>query len=86
MTRLTDEEREIWKDLYTLHERYHDRTWEPDDWVELAGDLGRMCDGHGNHALAIQMGIGLLDYFDACWKAREAAREREGVQMEMELT
>lgn len=39
-TKLTEEEREVWKDAYRLHEKYHDMKGTEEDWTSFAADLG----------------------------------------------
>ena len=80
-TRLTDDERDMWKDLYTLHEKYHDRQWTDADWTELTRDVAELYKRREKAPLVLHMGDALIRYFEDVWRASEALRQREGEQL-----
>ncbi len=84
-SRLSDEERAVWSDLYTLHERFHDRDWNDRDWRELAEALENTSRTHENSPLVINLCIGLMCFFEAVWRARQAEIRETPVQLEMVL-
>ena len=84
MTKLTDEEREIWKDAYALHEKYHDCTPESDrEWQKFLGEINDFADKHDwkNSDLARLMFGMLLDLFNEKAKVAQVAREELPNQM-----
>ena len=79
---LTEEEREIWRAVYALHEDYAEGEWSPVRWQKFAGQMARMYEESGRHPLMLNLLIGLFDYFEAREKAGTLPKVAEQVVME----
>ena len=62
-SRLTNGEREAWRQAYMLHEQYHECAWTADDWIRFDEQISRMYDESGGDQLLMELLIGLLEYF-----------------------
>lgn len=86
MTKLTETERDVWKEAYKLHEKYHDMAGEEYEWTALIRDIQAALaryDGRDKRlASAIMMAI--FDWLDAEIKMARTAKSEEPVQTTME--
>ena len=86
MIRLTEEEREVWKDVYSLHEKYHDTTWTSDEWMRFAQEVGPLVVKHEGRTrrLAEALVMALFDFMDKERKIELDAAMNAPQQMAME--
>lgn len=74
MTNLSTEEREIWKEIYRIHERHHAMTGTPEEFLALTNDFNILLEQH-NTLLCKHLCFGLMEYFEA--KTNELKKARE---------
>lgn len=83
---LTEEEREIWKDAYRIHERYHDMIGTDSDWLLVIREASPLIDKHSGAArrLAYELIMAVVNYMGEEQRIRlKKAREQpEQVRME----
>jgi hypothetical protein len=87
-SKLSEEEREIWRIAYTLHEKYHDRRMTTDrDWEELTEDVKRLYVSEDEMCtlLSCALGVMMLEYFDSVYKHRRFVEERQPKQLTIDL-
>lgn len=84
-TKLSEREREVWKDLYTLHERYHDMQGKPEEWVRFASDVQAVIKRYNGSdlRLANALSLALYDWFGNEQKLRETAERDAPEQITM---
>lgn len=85
MTKLTETERQVWKDMYVLHERYHGMQGTTEDWRRFASEfkgIGEKYDG-ADLRLATALSLALYDWFGNEQKLREAAERDAPEQITM---
>lgn len=85
-TNLTESEREVWKDLYMLHESVHDMLGTDVDWVKFAN---RICELHAKYTgsdqrLMDKLALALYDYMSEEQVLRETAERLAPQQIAME--
>lgn len=66
---MTDQENEVWKRAYDIHEKYHDGPKTDDEWISLARDCQKMCTEFPG-MFSAGMCVMLIDYFETQYKAR----------------
>ena len=74
MTNLSTEEREIWKEIYRIHERHHAMTGTPEEFLALTNDFNLLLEEH-NTLLCKHLCFGLMEYFEAMTNELKKARE-----------
>lgn len=86
MTKLTEGEREVWKDLYRIHEKYHDMGGTPEEWYAMAQEVGTLSgryEGKEKRLMAALL-FALYDWFSDEQKLAEEARRTAPEQITME--
>jgi hypothetical protein len=75
--RLTDEEREVYTDLYKQHEKIHDMTGSVDDWMMFASDMNELISKREGPArrLMIKLAVALYDYMAEEQEIRQKQQE-----------
>lgn len=79
---LSDTEREVWKDLYRLHEKWHGMAGTTDEWMSFAFDLSTIAERYGETKegrLAQAMSLALYDWFGEEQKRDEEEARRRSV-------
>ena len=87
ITNLTDTERDVWKDVYKLHEKYHDMDGSPDAWSAFATDVGlTSCryDGADRRLISALL-LALYDWFSAEQKIREEENRFRPAERQVQL-
>jgi len=64
-SKLTEEEREIWRQIYLVHEQFHDMPLTADNFCLLRDALVRANNACNAHPLMLQLSVALFQYFDA---------------------
>lgn len=66
ITHLTEEERGVWKDVYSLHEKYHDMKGTSQEWMRFAQEVGPLVVKHEGRTrrLAEALIMALFDFMD----------------------
>ena len=75
MYRLTDNEREIWKRAYIIHEMFRDMSLDADGFLSLLGEIQKACNEYHNDPLMGHLGIALYDYFDTLFQRKRMQDE-----------
>lgn len=72
-TNLTERERDVWKDLYTMHETVHDMKGTADEWEMFSKRIMAAADGYQGQErrLLIRMGMALYEYMSEEQRIRE---------------
>lgn len=77
---LTEEEREIWKKAYDLHEMYCEGGWDLQRWDRFAKDLAAADYQFHHHPLMSGLLVAIYDWLEAKEKDRQT---HEPEQMRM---
>lgn len=85
-TNLTEEEREIWKDAYRMHELVHDMQGSEVDWERFIREAVPLIEKHRGSAyrLAYHLMMALIDYMGEEQKARMEEERMMPEQVMME--
>lgn len=87
-TNLTEEEREVWKDAYKLHEKYHDMTGTVEEWRQFASDLGPATYKHESNPkvkrLSYALMLALYSWFEEEQKIAQEEVKNEPAQVTIE--
>ncbi len=62
---MTDQDMEIWKAGYDLHEKYGEGPKTDADWKRLTDDCKDLFNRFGGSSFAFAMALFLLDFYDA---------------------
>lgn len=82
ITPLTEEERNVWTEVYRFYERWHDIDGDPDKWLALAEDSGRVYARLNNH-LASGLLAAVIDELSERVKEQETGVLRDPNQTVM---
>ena len=75
MSKLPDDRRSIFADVYGFYERHWDMPDTTEAWTEAAREMGAVSVRHGNSPLAMNLLMAVYDTIDKEFKAvREALR------------
>lgn len=85
-TNLTEGEREVWKDLYMLHEEMHDMTGTDSEWYTLAHRIGEISEKYRDREqrLANELLVALYGFLSNEQKIREEEQRWAPQQILME--
>lgn len=65
---ISNEERQIWRDAFDLHEKYRDQLETPEKWTEFSEAVRDMVNGHGMSTMAFHIGVFLIDFLSEEYK------------------
>ena len=84
--KLTEEERSVWRDLYTLHEQVHDMSGTTGEWIAFAENVGLLSQKYRGAAGRLMWGmlLALYDYMSKEQKIREDADRVAPQQLRLE--
>jgi len=83
---LNEQERAVWKDAYTLHEKMHDMTGKDEEWADALTTLTRMADKYTGEtrSLAAMLFMAVYDFMGEHVKALQDAERNKPEQISME--
>ena len=78
---MTDQNMEIWKAGYDIHERYGDGPKDEAGWIRLTEDCRDLYNRFGKADFAYHMALMLVEHFQAIYKKRSGADPAEQIKM-----
>ena len=79
---MTDQDREIWKAGYDLHNKYGDGPKTDADWIRMTNDCKDMYNRFGKCDFAFRMALMLIEYYNGT-RRTETPAEPEQMTMGM---
>lgn len=65
---LSNEETQIWREGFDLHDKYRDQLTTPDKWMEFSNAVRDMANSHNLNPVAFRMGVFLIDMMNDLYK------------------
>ena len=79
---MTDQNIEIWKAGYDLHEKYGEGPKTDAEWMALAEDCKALYNRYAGALFAVSMGMMVMDYYEAKQSiAQQEAYEQTKIRM-----
>ncbi len=87
MVKLTEQEREVWKDAYKLHETFYDMAGTEEDWKQFILNITLINNKYENSPKAKRLSFALLlalcNYFEEEQKIAQAKTQDAPEQLAM---
>ena len=80
---MTDQDMEIWKAGYDLHNKYGEGPNTDEGWTDLANDCRDLYERFGKSEFAFHMGMMILDYYGDKYSKRATVRTCEQMRIGM---
>ena len=81
---MTEQERDIWRRIYVIHDHYHDMPLDADHFSLLLNEIRNNYRQVDFHPLMLQLGLGLYEYFDGLFQQQRTAEAAAGEQIRIE--